>query len=367
MGGKALKNVITTRLTKEKYIRVKNEIVSILAPHLSLTFLYELPHKEDFGDLDILYISNEQINIYNLVVQLFNPKEIVKNGTVLSFSYLIEEFDDNTKNIYFQIDLIKSQNIDMDLFYFSYGDLGAILGRITKYYGLSYGNPGLWINNIEEHIIKRYLDENNNKKYDKNKVSKMIHDKIMLSENPEEICLYLGLDYEKWSSGFNNREEIYDFVIQSHLFKSKLFEVNSLNSEHMRRYNERPMYHEFIDYVNLQNKKEEKEINKNKDYDALIYFNKINELEKLIEKNILQNERKEKFNGHIIQSLISTHYNKNTNKVIENKELGSFIINFKNHILKKDHLYNTFEDYIDENTKESIDKDIIDFYQLEIK
>ncbi len=358
MGGKALKNVITRRLLKEEYNQIKNKIASILAPYLQITFLHELPHKEDFGDLDILYVPDEQTNIYDLVVQLFHPKEMVKNGTVLSFSYLINK----EKGTYFQIDLIKSHNFRMDLFYYSYGDLGGILGRITKYYGLTYGNPGLWINNIETHLIERYLDENDNKKYDKNKVSKIIHDKIMLSENPEEICVYMGLDYEKWNSGFNNREEIYDFVIKSHLFKSKLFEVNSLNSEHMRRYNERPMYHEFIDYVNLQNKKEEKEINKKKDYDyeALIYFNKINELEKLIEKNILQNKRKEKFNGYIIQEYIKRDFQKN----IENKELGSFIINFKNHILKKYHLYNTFEDYIDENTKESIDKDIIDFYNI---
>jgi len=350
-------------LEKTDYENVKHKIAELLAPHLKIQFLYEVPNKKDFGDLDILYDISENQNhivIYDLVKELFHPKEIVKNGCVLSFSYLINKENET----YFQIDLIKSHNFRMDLFYYSYGDLGGIIGRITKYYGLSYGNLGLWINNIESHLIERYLDENDNQKYDKNKVSKIIHDKIMLSENPEEICVYMGLDYEKWKSGFNNSEEIYNFVIQSHLFKSKLFEVNSLNSEHMRRYNERPMYRAFINYVNVKNKKEEIERNKDKDYEALIYFNKLNELEKSIEKNILQNERKEKFNGHIIQSLIKSQFNKNTNKIGENKELGLFIINFKNHILKKNDLYNTFENYIDENTKENIDKDIIDFCNI---
>jgi hypothetical protein len=380
MGGNALKEVQTLRLEKSDYENVKHKIAELLTPHIKIEFLYEVPNKKDFGDLDILYDISENQNhiiIYDLVKELFHPKEIVKNGTVLSFSYLINEENDT----YFQIDLIKSHNFHMDLFYYSYGDLGGILGRITKYYGLSYGNPGLWINNIEDHIIEKYLEKNI--KYDKNNddslllpetqrvfkgvVSKSINGKIMLTENPEEICVYMGLDYEKWSSGFNNSEEIYDFVIKSHLFKSKLFEVNSLNSEHMRRYNERPMYREFIDYVNLQNnKKEEKEINKSKDYDyeALIYFDKINELEKLIEKNILQNERKEKFNGHIIQEYIKRDFKKNTNKIGENKELGIFIINFKNHILKNGNLYNTFEDYIDNNNKEKIEEDIIDFYNM---
>ena len=359
MGGHALKQVQTLRLEKADYENVKHKIAELLAPYLQIQFLYEVPNKKDFGDLDILYDISENQNyivIYDLVKELFHPKEIVKNGSVLSFSYLINK----EKDTYFQIDLIKSHNFQMDLFYYSYGDLGGILGRITKYYGMTYGNPGLWINNIENHMIERYV-EKNNQKYDKNKISKIIHEKIILTENPEEICVYMGLDYEKWKSGFNNSKEIYDFVIQSPFFQSKLFEVNTLNHEHMKRYNERPMYHEFVDYVNLQNnKKEEVKRDKNKDYEALIYFHKLNELEKLIEKNILQNERKEKFNGHIIQEYIKKDLKKN----IENKELGIFIIHFKNHILKKYHLYNTFEDYIDNNDKEKIKENIIDFYNM---
>ena len=378
MGGHALKEVQTLRLEKSDYENVKHKIAELLAPHIKIEFLYEVPNKKDFGDLDILYDISENQNhivIYDLVKELFHPKEIVKNGTVLSFSYLINEENDT----YFQIDLIKSHNFRMDLFYYSYGDLGGILGRITKYYGMSYGNAGLWIN-VESHLIEIYVEKNDKNKYDKNNddslllpetqrvskgvVSKSINGKIMLTENPEEICVYMGLDYEKWSSGFNNSEEIYDFVIESPFFQSKLFEVNSLNHEHMKRYNERHMYREFVHYVNLQNKKEEKERDKNKDYEALIYFHKINELEKLIEKNILQNERKEKFNGHIIQEYIKRDFKKNTNKIGENKELGIFIINFKNHILKNGNLYNTFEDYIDNNNKEKIEEDIIDFYNM---
>ncbi len=357
MGGHALKQVQTLRLEKVDYENVKHKIAELLAPHIKIQFLYEAPNKKDFGDLDILYNINENqnnIQINDLVKKLFNPKEIVKNGTILSFSYLINEENET----YFQIDLIKSHNFPMDLFYYSYGDLGGILGLITKYYGMSYGNPGLWIN-IESHLIEKYFEKDNKNKYDKNKVNKSINGKIILTENPEEICVYMGLDYEKWKSGFNNNQEIFDFIIDSHFFKSKLFEVNSLNSEHMRRYNNRPMYHEFFDYVLRINKKEEKIMGKHIDYEALIYFHKINELEKLIEKNILQNERKEKFNGNIIKSICKDRFNKNTNKVGE--ELGIFIMNFKNHILKNGNLYNTFEDYIDENTKEKIEEDIINF------
>lgn len=365
MGGKALKKVQTQRLEKMRYENVKNKIANILIPYIKIQFLYEVSDKKDFGDLDILYdISENHIEIVDLIKRLFYPKEIVKNGTVLSFSYLINE----ENQTYFQIDLIKSNNLKMDLFYFSYGDLGGILGRITKHYGVTFGNTGLWLN-LEENLIETYLKKN--EKYNKTKVSKSINDKIILTQNPEEISIYLGLDYKKWEKGFSNNQEIYDFVIQTHFFKSKLFEISSLNHEHMRRYNKRPMYREFVDYVLSINSKEETnkiEMNlltsdgtKLIDYEALIYFNKMNDLEKLIEKNILQTERKEKFNGHMIQSIIKEKFNKN----IEDKELGIFIMNFKNHILKKYiYLYDIFENYIDIDTKENIYKDIINFYNL---
>ncbi len=350
MGGKALKTVITKRLTKEEYNQIKSKIISILAPHLAITFLYELPQKEDFGDLDILYIPNEQINIYDLVIQLFHPKEMVKNGPVLSFSYLINE------HIYFQIDLIKSQNITMDLFYFSYGDLGSILGRITKHYGLTFGNAGLWIN-IEKSTIDLYI-KNHHKEI--NHISN-VNKPIMLSENPEEICIYLGLDYEKWLNGFANNIEIYEFIIKSIFFNPKLFDVENftLNHDHMRRYKMRSMYQDFVHYT--QNYFKENIVHedvifnnieyKNVQYEALLYFNKINILEEVINQNILQNKRKEKFNGHKLINILQ----------ISEKEVGNNIIKFKKDIIETTQ-YNTFEDYIDTHSEESINNDIVLWY-----
>ncbi len=353
MGGKALKNVITTRLTKEKYNQVKSEIISILGQHLSITFLYELPEKEDFGDLDILYIPNEQINIHDLVVQLFHPKEIVKNGTVLSFSYLINENDDNTKNIYFQIDLIKSQNIAMDLFYFSYGDLGSILGRIIKHYGLTFGNAGLWIN-IEKATIDLYLKNHDKKIEHISNVNKP----IILTENPEEICVYLGLDYKKWLNGFSNNLEIYEFIIKCTFFNPKLFDVEyfTLNHDHRRRYNQRAMYQDFVHYIqnnfkryNVNHNIEDKNVNFQ--YEALVIFNKLNVLEEIMNQNRLQNKRKEKFNGSNIINILQ----------ISEKEVGNSILKFKKHIIETTQ-YNIFEDYIDAHSKESINNDIINYF-----
>ncbi len=353
MGGKALKNVITKRLLKEEYNQIKNKIASILAPHLQITFLNELPEKEDFGDLDILYIPNEKIVINDLVVQLFNPKEMVKNGIVLSFSYLINENDSTP--IHFQIDLIKSQNIAMDLFYFSYGDLGGILGRITKYYGLTFGNASLYIN-VEKATINLYLEQHNKKNVHISNVNKP----IILSENPEEICVYLGLDYKKWNNGFANNLEIYEFIIKCKFFNPKLFDVENftLNHEHMRRYKQRTMYKDFVHYIqhNFKENNVKDEIkDRNFQYESLVAFNKLNVLEEVINNNILQNKRKEKFNGHNIMHILQ----------ISEKELGTIIPNFKKYIIEKRE-FNNFEDYIDTYNEEYINNDIINYFYKEL-
>jgi hypothetical protein len=85
------------------------------------------------------------------------PVENVKENT----DFIIR--DDNlieTKSIqdYYQIDLIKCKNLKNMIsskFYFSYGDLGGILGTILKYYGITFGSVGLWCN-IKKETIKEY-------------------------------------------------------------------------------------------------------------------------------------------------------------------------------------------------------------------
>ena len=102
--------------------------------------------------MDILYVSQDNINIINYIKEIFNPKEIYKNGDVISFSYEINSFSEE----YFQIDLIKCENesekLSMSKYYYSYGDLGNILGRITKKYDIRFGHKGLFINLLDETI-----------------------------------------------------------------------------------------------------------------------------------------------------------------------------------------------------------------------
>jgi len=326
MGGNALKNVITIRKNLKDYVILKNNILSILDKYVICKSTIEIPEKLDFGDLDIIYIQDKNINMKELIIKLFSPKEIVMNGDVISFDY---------EN--FQIDLIKCENKEsliMYDFYLSYGDLGSIIGRIANYYGLKFGHAGLWMNLLENTI---------DNKSDVNFQTTIT--RIDLTNNPNEICEFMDLDYNLWKIGFSNKKGIMDFIIKSKYFLPEIF--NNLNYDHRDRAKLRPFYKEFLEYIKIDFNSIQKasltksEIGINYQKEAIICFNKEKELEEIVNKIKINKIRKEKFNGkHLIELGINP---KNINKIIQE---------FKIHIENKIKI--NFDEFLDNNEHEFI-------------
>lgn len=92
----------------------------------------------------------------------------------------------------------------MAQFYFGYGEVGIILGRLLKKNNLTFGIDGLWIN---------YGDS-----------------KITLLDNPEEICKFIELDYNKWKCGFITKVELFDWITETKFFDKNYFSQDSFNS-----------------------------------------------------------------------------------------------------------------------------------------
>ena len=135
MGGNALQRVKTYRKPLVEYNQIKTELLKKLADNgIKAEVVIEFPGKLDFGDIDILVDNCHNVDIR----EIFNPNEIVRNGDVISFDYCLSG---STELI--QVDFIKIPNIDMAQFYFVYGDIGGILGRITNSIGLKFGHLGL--------------------------------------------------------------------------------------------------------------------------------------------------------------------------------------------------------------------------------
>lgn len=138
MGGNAFPNYCLARLNAEDYVIISNEIVNRLRSNFPDSLFEVIPSyrsKDSFGDLDILYCSDvPRDSLKNCI----SPVDYVYNGDVSSFAV---EINDQL----FQVDLIKSPRVSFDfaLSYFSYNDLGNLLGRVFRRGGLKLGHRGL--------------------------------------------------------------------------------------------------------------------------------------------------------------------------------------------------------------------------------
>ena len=163
MGGGSLKNTNCIRLNKELYEDIKLNIINKLSIYNNFEAIIEAPEKETFGDLDLIYIEKEGVDIKEIVNNLFSPNEVFGNDNLYSFSYKINDSD------YFQIDLIKISNINLAQFYYGYGGLGEIIGITLRNNNLVFGYDGIWVNYVNK--------------------------KLILLTDPEKICNFINLDY----------------------------------------------------------------------------------------------------------------------------------------------------------------------------
>ena len=311
MGGNSLKNTNCVRVNLNLYNTIKTCILSKLILYNNFIPIYEIPEKETFGDLDLLYEYNGK-EINKIVNEICEPKEVFSNGNVLSFSHQINEED------FFQIDLIKVSNIKMAQFYFGYGEVGTILGKILKKNNLTFGIDGLWIN--------------------------YGNSKITLLDNPEEICEFIELDYNKWKCGFTTKIELFDWITETKFFDKNYFSHDSFNSEYKKKYAIRPDFKKFVNYVFEKNMIPKEKIN----YSVLDYiklFKKEKEKTIIDHKIFINKLHKEKFNGKVFL------------QYTEPKNINKWKEEFKKYIS----MNNNFDEYLFNNSIEFINNEIKNF------
>lgn len=308
MGGKALQNygVFTERKNSEEFnwigLEIQSQFYNDFNNLLETEIVTCYHEKKDHGDLDLLLkidhvFHNNNINLRDYIKNTFKPKAIHNNGGVFSFDY---------KN--FQIDFIpvKESNWEVAKTYFSYDPLGNAMGKTFHKLNLSYGWDGL-----------KYKYRNFN--------GKNSHD-ITITKNPKKIFEFGGYDYKRYLEGFNEIEEIFDFIINGKYFNSEIFKMENLNHVDKKRNKKRKSYHQFLEYIEKNDITKNYVFEKNKS----IYLNDIDnyfpeaellkKLDILNEKNEINCQVNKKFNGRIIKNLIPQ---------LKDKILGNFIREFK--------------------------------------
>ncbi len=325
MGGNVfLKNYNVLRLNKIDYFKYCIDITKLLnllgfTTEIDFKIIEAIKEKETFGDMDIVvkdpslsFFIQEKLTRYGYPVS--------KNGNVLSFLYKS-----------FQIDLIfvEESIFDYAWNYFNWNDVGNIIGRLSKEYGLKHGWNGLYyVQRNKDHVIKEHL----------------------LSTNYSDILRCMYLDSSVLSNGFNTYLEMFKWVTASPRFMPDIYKFENLNNTNRVRDKKRKTYNMFLEYLKTFNTKyyesNFKLTQEEKTECACRWFPFLREeIKKSNEEYQKEQYIKSKFNGSLVREIIN----------LDGKELGSFIQEFKNK-------YN--KDWILNTSQSEINKTIFNYFEI---
>ena len=285
MGGKALKHAKTERKSAEEYYDIAADVVSKCKSFCSKC--HPIPayrNKESFGDGDFVVVVNDYNTVDNSIKEIFKPVEMKRNGSCISFDYRGMQID---------LILCNEDTYETSLTYFSYNDLGNLIGRIAHKLGFKYGHKGLLlpVRRGDDHIVGE----------------------IFISRDYDKILSFLGYNPEVFNKGFDNLEDIFAFACSTKYFNKAIYSYEALNHINRVRQRKRKVYQQFLDYVATN-----EEVAKHTDYEFLpkgIYLEEAKEFfpEAEIDRYLFDiylaiqkhEDVKKKFNGDLVKQWIN--------------------------------------------------------------
>lgn len=315
MGGNALKEYGAKRLDRVEYEKIASTLVTALNQIIQqagvtgyATVVRAYRNKPSFGDIDVVVPRelHHTVSDASLAIQLpylmnLYPSFVYKpNGPVTSFGIPLPDGG------VFQADLIytPADHFAFAVEYYSWNDLGNLIGRIAHKLGLRFGHDGLTMP----------LRDGDN-----------LFDTIVLTRDFKTAIQFLGYSYIRYIDGFDDMEDIFRFTVNTPMFNSAIYDLDNRNHTARVRDKKRPTYTAFLEWLKVH-PEVDKQFNFPKDKtiwhpfiwddfpDAKIEYDAA--MARLAQKKLV----KSKFNGEIVRELTG----------LEGKELGGFITEFKN-------------------------------------
>ena len=274
MGGNATKHFGTQRVSKQQFEQCCNMLNNMLQQYVieqnlqtkeKFCVIESYHDKQDFGDIDFLSTIDRQI--FKKLVEKTENINIVAKAE--QFSYAIEFKLASDELVFVQVDYIKSNLEDFDFSknFFAFNDLGNLIGRIAAQAGFSFGFDGLkrkiYVDNRGDIINDLYSNEISvtslveNARLFKNELNRAIlKTSIIVTKDFDNALKFLGFDVERFKQGFNNMNEVFEFVVSSTFFNKDAFLFENRNHKARARDKKRSNYLAALEY--FKNKKDRK-------------------------------------------------------------------------------------------------------------
>lgn len=242
MGGRAL-SIPGYRADAGEYVtwvmQVLNALRTQYDTHDNLvrwTVVPAFAEKDTFGDCDI--VVKMPFKLWQALCESggswLGMTEAVRNGNVLSCGLPVHG------DQLFQFDFIYTGETDEKfawaLRYFSFNDLGNLMGRIANRKGFSYGHDGLWY-----------------PLYNPDNPSEKITDVLYTNTDPVDAFRFMGYSLEAFQKGFGTREDIYRYAASSPVYHPAIFFLENRNAPSRVRDAKRTTYMGFLDWIEAGN------------------------------------------------------------------------------------------------------------------
>lgn len=234
MGGNALKEFGSVRITPTTYQQFTPTFINNLKqifPESRINVPASYHNKPDFGDLDVIVENNARLHLsdHDVAVRLSNlyGQEVpyIKNGPVTSFGL-------PTTDGLFQVDLIYTPTkvYEFALDYYSWNDVGNLIGRVAHKFGLKFGHEGMQLVVRENTHVLGY---------------------VTITLDFDAALDFLGFSATRYRAGFNSIESIYEFVVESRYFNPEIYALENRNHAARVRDKKRPTYTGFLKYCDM--------------------------------------------------------------------------------------------------------------------
>lgn len=241
MGGNAVPN--TRRVPAKEYHILAEEVENLLKTTVNngcrANAIPGYRLKEDFGDIDVLIDSDgvspeESADSWKSRLAAAGVNELFTNGkktSVLNIPGPIsfnQTYSFSYKGV--QVDCIftKPELYEAAYNYYSWNDLGNLLGRIVHKFGLKLGHEGL---------VYVYRPEKDH-----------AFSEISVSTDWSSILPFFGWDYSRFEKGFGSLRDIFEFVASTPYFNPDVFLFDNRNAKGKIRDRKRKTYNMFLDW-----------------------------------------------------------------------------------------------------------------------